>query len=144
MMQFADSGPQALPREAIVNREWAERPQDYRNLPWWPRRPTVQRNSRSDDDATEPLNAAEVAQARLFEAVLRMEIAQLEQLARPLAERWMRQRQRSIGDVQPPEELVALRERIEEAYRLLETLRHRFLPQREWGRRRKGPNAPRS
>jgi hypothetical protein len=141
MMQSADSGAHALPREDLINRRRGARPPDYSNLPWWPRRTDAPRHSPGDDDATAPLNAAEVAQARLFEAMLRMEIAQLEQLARSIADRWMRLRQRRLGDDRPPEELLQLRAQIEEAYRLLETLRRRFLPQRERRRRHDGPDA---
>ncbi|MBS4730488.1 hypothetical protein MSM1_19890 [Mycobacterium sp. SM1] len=143
MMQSADSGSHALPREDIIDRRRAGRPPDYKNPPWGARRPDTQRNFSRGDDVTEPLNAAEVAQAQLFEAVLRMEIAQLEQLARPLADRWMRLRRRRIGDDRPPAELVRLRAQIEEAYRLLATLRRRFLPEREWARCRNSPDTPR-
>ncbi|BBU22601.1 hypothetical protein [Mycobacterium xenopi] len=70
-------------------------------------------------------NAAEVAQARIFEGILRAEISRLEELARSLPDRGLR-RQRMPGG-KPPEELVQLRARINEANRLLETLRRRFL-----------------
>ncbi|MDI3315820.1 MAG: hypothetical protein QJR12_16565 [Mycobacterium sp.] len=142
-MQSADSGPHALPRDDMIDRRRAGRSPDYRRLSHRSRRPNTPRKSPRGDDVTEPLNAAEVAQARLFEAVLRMEIAQLEQLARPLADRWMRARRGRVGGGQPPEELVRLRGQIEEAYRLLETLRRRFLPDRERLRGRDNPDTSR-
>lgn len=140
-MKSADSGPQALPREGVVHQRpvWLL---GHKNLPLSPKTTSAHRIRSVDDEVTEPLNVAEVAQARLFEGILRAEIAHLEQLVRSMTRRWMVQRQRRIGDDQPPE-LAQLYGRIEEAYRLLETLRRRFLPEREWGRRHNGPNAPR-
>jgi hypothetical protein len=141
-MKSADSGPQALPRGDVVHQlpAW---PLGHKNLHLSPKTTSAHRIRSVDDEVTEPLRAAEVAQARLFEGTLRAEIAHLEQRARSMTRRWMVQRQRRIGDGRPPEELVQLRAQIEEAYCLLETLRRRFLPAREWGRRHNGPNAPR-
>jgi hypothetical protein len=48
-------------------------------------------------------------------------------VARSMVDRGLRQRQRRTPDGWPPEELVQLRARIDEAHRLLETLRRRFL-----------------
>lgn len=53
-----------------------------------------------DDVEAQPLNAAEVAQAKLFEAMLRAEIAQLEQLARSMTARgrWSQQHRSGAGN----------------------------------------------
>jgi hypothetical protein len=75
-------------------------------------------------------NAAEVAQARIFEDILRAEISRLEQLARSMLDRGLGHRTRRTPGGGPPEELAQLRARIDEAHRLLETLRRRFRPAR--------------
>ncbi|WP_375489147.1 hypothetical protein, partial [uncultured Mycobacterium sp.] len=81
----------------------------------------------ADGGAGQSHDAAEVAQARIFEGMLRSEISQLEQVARAMVDRGLRRRHRRTPDGWPPEELVQLRARIDEAHRLLETLRRRFL-----------------
>lgn len=77
------------------------------------------------DADTEPMGApgatrrqADVIQARLFDKMLRAEIAQLEQRADAIAYHWWARRDRE--QQRPPTELVELR-------RLLETLQGRFL-----------------
>lgn len=74
------------------------------------------------------LNRSDVAQARLFEQMLRAEIARLDQRADAIAYHWWVLRVRD--DDPQPEELVELRLRINEARRLLETLQGRFLRRR--------------
>ncbi len=77
--------------------------------------------------AAQSRNAAEVAQARIFEGILRAEISRLEALARSMLDRGLGHRVRRTPGGRPSEDLVQLRARIDEAYRLLETLRLRFL-----------------
>lgn len=108
MMQASDSGQLALPRDDVIGRA-----------------------AYSFDAQTEPMDApgatrrpADVVQARLFEKLLRAEIAQLEQRADSMAYHWWARRDRA--DDRPPEDLVELRRRIGEARRLLETLEGRF------------------
>jgi hypothetical protein len=108
MMQASESGPLDLPRGDVIGRA-----------------------AFSFDADTEPMAApgatrrpADVVQARLFEQILRTEIAQLEQRADAMAYRWWARRDRA-GD-RPPAELVELRRRIGEVRRLLETLQGRF------------------
>jgi len=118
MTQFADSGPLSLPRDD----EPARGPADPRNDKRSGREP----GSPADGGAAQSHDAAEVAQARVFEGMLRSEISQLEQAARSMLDRGLRHRQRT-PDGWPSQELVQLRARIDEAHRLLETLRRRFL-----------------
>jgi hypothetical protein len=106
MTQFADFGPLALPR---------------------PDQPARGPDHAADGGADRSRDAAELAQARIFEGMLRSEISQLEQAARSMLDRGLKHRQRRASDGWPPDELVQLRARIDEAHRLLETLRRRFL-----------------
>jgi hypothetical protein len=77
-----------------------------------------------------PAQAGDVAQARLFDAILQGEIAELEQLAESAERSWLQQRVRGAGDDTLPEELVRLGERVAEAHRLLRALRARFSHER--------------
>jgi hypothetical protein len=85
------------------------------------------RSVRSQDLSNKrPVQAADVAQARLFDAILRSEIDELEELAETAERRWLRHRRRGVGDDTMPESLIRLGERVAEAHRLLTTLRERF------------------
>lgn len=72
------------------------------------------------------MQAADVAQARLFDEILQHEVAELESMARSAELSWPQRRERGIGDVTLPEVLVRLGERVAEAHRLLAALRERF------------------
>ena len=128
MMQSSDSGPVALPCGDVIGRaaflfNADTEPMDAPGATW---RPAL----------AHPGSKAEVAQARLFEGILRAEIARLEQRADSVAYHWWVRRDKN-GD-RPPEDLVELRRRIGEARRLLETLQGRFLRPRHWGGRSSG------
>ena len=73
-----------------------------------------------------PVQAADVAQARLFAVLLEAEIVELEELADSAERRWLQQRVRGTGDDKLPVELVKLGVRVAEAHRLLNALRARF------------------
>lgn len=126
MPQSADSGPTTLPREDVVEREVAASAQDYEVmslvgeaiLP-----PQVV----PLDVVGQTLKPAEVAQARLFEAALWAEIATLQQVARYQARGSMGPHERDPDASWPAEELVLTRARIQEAHRLLDRLKIRFL-----------------
>ncbi len=129
MMQSSDSGPVVLPRDDAIGRAafLFDADTEPMDAPGATRRAAV----------THPRNKAEVAQARLFEGILRGEIARLEQRADSMAYHWSVRRDKN--DDRAPEDLVALRRRIGEARRLLETLQGRFLRPRRWGGRSSGP-----
>jgi hypothetical protein len=69
------------------------------------------------------VNPADAAQARLFETILQVEIAQLQQLVAVLSSGCGEQ---SFPDGRPPETLSELRARIEDVHHLLQRLRDRF------------------
>jgi hypothetical protein len=73
-----------------------------------------------------PVQAADVAQARLFDDILQNEIAELEAIAESAERSWLSRRERGIGDDKLPEALVRLGERVAEAQQLLDALRRRF------------------
>ncbi|MCW2687888.1 MAG: hypothetical protein JWR37_2778 [Mycobacterium sp.] len=73
-----------------------------------------------------PVQAADVAQARLFDEILQSEIAELDELAEAAERRWLRRRERGPGADTPPAPLLRLRERAAEVRRLLGALRDRF------------------
>ncbi|WP_156752352.1 hypothetical protein [Mycobacterium sp. ACS1612] len=76
---------------------------------------------------TRPAHPADIAQARLFDAVLLGEIAELEELAASMEKRWLRRCERGIDDIsRPPENLARMRGRVAEAQQLLDALRDRF------------------
>ena len=77
---------------------------------------------------TRPVQAADVAQARSFDAIMQSEIEELEDLAASAEQRWLRRCQRGLDDLnRPPEALLRLRGRIDEAERIVEALRARFV-----------------
>ena len=70
---------------------------------------------------------ADIAQARVFDAVLLGEIAEWATLVASMEKRWLRRCERGIDDPnRPPEALVRMRGRVSEAQRLLDALRDRF------------------
>lgn len=93
--------------------------------PVWVPRPHIVRQ-RADTWAR-PAHPADIAQARLFDAVLLGEIAELEALVASMEKRWRRRCERGIDDPnRPPENLVRMRGRVSEAQELLDALRDRF------------------
>jgi hypothetical protein len=74
-----------------------------------------------------PAHPADIEQARLFDAVLLEEMAELEALVASMEKRWLRRCERGIDDEnRPPENLVRMRGRVSEAQQLLDALRDRF------------------
>lgn len=74
-----------------------------------------------------PARLGDIAQARVFDAVLEGEIAESEALAASTEKRWQRRRERGIDDFDRlPESLARMRGRVAEAQQLLEALRDRF------------------
>jgi hypothetical protein len=74
-----------------------------------------------------PAHPGDIAQARMFDAVLLGEIAELQALATSMEKRWLRRCERGIDDYhRPPENLVRMRGRVAEAQQLLDALRDRF------------------
>jgi hypothetical protein len=95
---------------------------------WGPKPDTRRRAHRAVDAGARPTQAADVAQARMFETILLSEIAELEDLVASSERRWLRRRERGIDTQEhPPEALARLRGRVVEAQRLLDALRARFL-----------------
>ena len=91
-----------------------------------PRLAPVPDRNRADAWAR-PAHPADEAQARVFDAVLQGEIAELERLVATTEQRWLRRCERGIDDEsRPPEGLVGIRRRVLEAQRLLDALRDRF------------------
>jgi hypothetical protein len=82
---------------------------------------------RRAEASTRQVHPADIAQARVFDAVLLGEIAELEGLVTSMEQRWLRRCERGIDDAnRPPEALVRMRERVSEAQQLLDALRDRF------------------
>jgi hypothetical protein len=76
-----------------------------------------------------PPHPADLAQSRLFEALLLDDIDELEDRAATAERRWQRRRERKVEDVETlPHDLKQLRQLITEARRLLDALRERFPP----------------
>jgi hypothetical protein len=76
-----------------------------------------------------PPHPADVAQSRLFEALLLSDIDELEDRAATAERRWHRRRERKPDEVETlPHELKQLRQLITEARRLLDALHTRFPP----------------
>jgi hypothetical protein len=79
------------------------------------------------DAWSRPAHPADVAQARMFDAILQGEIAELEELVASMEKRWLRRCERGIDEEnRPPENLVRMRGRVSEARRLLDALQARF------------------
>lgn len=82
---------------------------------------------RRADALARPAHPADVAQARVFDAVLRGEIEELEALVASMEQRWLKRCERGIDDIdRPSEALVRMRGRVAEAQKMLEALRSRF------------------
>jgi hypothetical protein len=82
---------------------------------------------RRADAWARPAQPADVLQARMFDAILQGEIAELEELVASMEKRWLRRCERGIDDgKRPPESLQRMRGRVSEAQHLLEALRDRF------------------
>jgi len=93
--------------------------------PAWVPRPRLVRQRA--DAWVRPAHPADIAQSRLFDAVLLGEIAELEALVASMEKRWLRRCERGIDDGhRPPESLVRMRGRVLEAQQLLDALRDRF------------------
>jgi hypothetical protein len=84
------------------------------------------RRQRADDWAR-PAHPADVAQAQVFDAVLRGEIEEIEALVASMEQRWLLRCERGFDDInRPSEALVRMRGRLAEAQKMLEALRARF------------------
>jgi hypothetical protein len=93
--------------------------------PVWVPRPRIV--PQRPDGWARPVHPADVAQARLFDAVLLGEIVELEELVASMEKRWLRRCERGIDDEnRPPDSIVRMRGRVSEAQQLLEALRDRF------------------
>ena len=87
-------------------------------------RPRSQARSRQ-----RPPHPADLAQSRLFEALLLDDIDELEDRAATAERRWQRRRERKTDDVETlPHDLKQLQQLIAEARRLLDALHERFPP----------------
>jgi hypothetical protein len=76
-----------------------------------------------------PPHPADLAQSRLFEALLLDDIDELEDRVATAERRWQRRRERKADDVETqPHDLKQLRQRITEARQLLDALYERFPP----------------
>jgi hypothetical protein len=76
-----------------------------------------------------PPHPADIAQSRLFEALLLTDIDELEDRAATVERRWHRRCERTPDEVETlPHELKQLRRLITEARRLLDALHTRFPP----------------
>jgi hypothetical protein len=76
-----------------------------------------------------PPHPADLAQSRLFEALLLDDIDELEDRAATAERRWQRRRERKTDDVETlPHDLKQLRQLITEARQLLDGLYERFPP----------------
>ena len=93
--------------------------------PAWVPRPRIV--ARPSEAWARPAHPGDIAQARVFDAVLLGEIAELEALATSMEKRWRRRCERGIDDYRrPPENLAKMRARVAEAQQLLDALRDRF------------------
>jgi hypothetical protein len=82
---------------------------------------------RGADAWARPAHPADVAQARMFDAIMQGEIAELEAIVTSMEQRWLKRCERGIDDAhRPPEALVRMRGRVSEAQRLLDALEARF------------------
>ena len=109
MVYRSPRGPVASPRGDAIDRDLAAvRSPGYKNGPSRPKTPVVRRirSVSTPDVAVRPIRPAEVVQARLFEDILRAEIAEMMKL--------------------PPGAREEQRNRIEEVDRLIKALRDRF------------------
>jgi predicted secreted protein len=93
--------------------------------PAWAPRPRIV--ARRPESWARPAHPGDIAQARVFDALLLGEIAELQELAASMERRWRRRCERGIDDYRrPPENLAKMRARVAEAQKLLDGLRNRF------------------
>jgi hypothetical protein len=86
-----------------------------------------QRRHLRRDASARPAHPADVAQAQVFDAILRAEIEELEKVVASMEQRWLTRCERGIDDPnRPSEALVRMRGRVAEAQKMLENLRSRF------------------
>jgi hypothetical protein len=126
MVKPAQPRPLALPQNRIGNNgSWAS-PVGYDNS----RSSPVATNGRTLLGAVEmpapPATSAEVAQARVFEAILQAEFARLNALAYAMAGPLDRLKHPDLGSCQPSRDLMLIHARIDEVQRLLAALQGRF------------------
>jgi hypothetical protein len=92
-----------------------------------PRIAPVPVRRRRVDAWARPAHPADVAQSRMFDAIMQDEIAELQELVVSMENRWLRRCERGIDDAnRPPESLVRMRGRVAEVQQLLDALRARF------------------
>ncbi|MCW2591826.1 MAG: hypothetical protein JWQ86_4253 [Mycobacterium sp.] len=76
-----------------------------------------------------PAHPSDVAQSRLFQAILLDELDELEDLVAAAERRWKRQREEGTdAPIVVPHAVLRLRERVKEARRLLDAINKRFPP----------------
>ena len=91
--------------------------------------PALSRQRAQAPAGQRPPHPADLAQSRLFEALLLDDIDELEDRAANAERRWQRRRERKIDDVETlPPDLKQLRQLITEARQLLDALHERFPP----------------
>jgi hypothetical protein len=95
---------------------------------WVPQPRNARPRARRRADAwTRPAHPADVAQARMFDAIMQGEIAELQELVAVMENGWLRRCESGIdGGDRPPQSLVRMRGRVVEAQQLLDALRARF------------------
>jgi hypothetical protein len=77
-------------------------------------------------EAIPPTQSSERAQARLFAEILRRQVTEMNKNVAKAETQWQR-RCEAQGQLDPPERLVIVRERIEKVEKMLEALDARFL-----------------
>ena len=79
-----------------------------RHAPMWVPQPRIapQPVRRRADAWARPAHSADVAQARMFDAILQGEIAELESLVASMEARWLRRCERGIDDANRPAEAL--------------------------------------
>jgi hypothetical protein len=108
-----------------ITRDVGRQPREAMWVPQ-PRLAPVPDRNRADE-WSRPAHPADIAQARMFDAVLQGEIAELEELAASMERKWLRRCERGIDDAnRPPGSILRMRGRVSEAQRLLDALRDRF------------------
>ncbi len=128
MMQPSGTGPLALSHRRIGNRgSWALPSQvEFKNAGLLPETTNGHRMLGTADLMDLPVKPAELAQARLFDALLRAELVRLNEQAsrRTVPLEWLKHPD-SSGD-QAPKDRIQVYARLEEVRHLIEALRNRF------------------
>lgn len=84
-------------------------------------------NERLDGDDSSPASLpGERAQAQMFADILRQEVADMRKSLTRAEAKW-RRRCETAGEVEPPQRLVVIRKRLEEAETMLKALKTRYL-----------------